>query len=118
MESSIGARPGLQKTTKSFEKVMREGGKGSGKRYANFLGGIPAGSLTRFGGGPPNSGCFGRPRKKPVSVPDSVGPKMTTEFYSPWRVTKPQSSSPKPYIDLKMPSVTASPSWVRAVGFI
>jgi len=118
MESSIGARPGLQKTTKSFEKVMREGGKGSGKRYANFLGGILAGSLTRFGRGHPSSDLFGRPRKEPGCVPDSFGPKMMTEFYFPWPVTKPRNSLPKPYIVLKMPSAIASQSWVRAVGFI
>jgi len=46
---------------------MRKAGRESEKRYANFLGGIPAGSLTRFGGGLPNSGWFGRPRKKPAA---------------------------------------------------
>jgi len=44
-----------------------EGWKESEKRYANFLGGIPAGSLTRFGGGLPNSGWFGRPAKNPAA---------------------------------------------------
>jgi hypothetical protein len=118
MESRISARPGLQKTTKSFEKAMRRGGKGSEKRYANFLGGIPGGSLTRFGAGPLNSDLFGRPLRKPGRVPDSFGPKMTTESFSRWQDTKPQNSSRRPYIDLKMQSVIASLCWAKVVAFI
>jgi len=108
MGSSISARSGLQKTTKSFEKVMRKGGKGSERRCASFLGGILGGSLTRFGAGQPNSDLLGSPRKRPASIPDSIGPKMTTEFSSPWQDTKPQNSSPRPYIDQKTLSVIAS----------
>src|SRR5467141_4090185 len=78
MESSISARRGVQKTTKFFEKVMRKGGMESEKLCANFLGGIPAGSLTRFGAGPPNSDLVGRPQEKTDSVPDNLGPTMTT----------------------------------------
>src|SRR5467141_2297799 len=104
-ESSISTRSGVQKTTKSFEKGMRMGGMGSAKRCADFLGGIPAGSLTRFGAGQPGSDLFGRPQKNLASALDNLGPKMTTESFSPWQVTKPRHSSPKPYIDLKMPSV-------------
>jgi hypothetical protein len=55
MENSINAWPGAQKTTKFFERVMRKGGKGSEKQYANFSSGIPTGSLTRFGAVPPGS---------------------------------------------------------------
>jgi len=107
MESFISAPPGLQKTTKSFEKVMREAGKGSERRCASFLGAILGGSLTRFGAGQPNSDLFGRPRKNPASIPDSFGPKMTTEYFSPWQVTRLRNLSPKPYIDQKTPSVIA-----------
>jgi hypothetical protein len=98
--------------------VTRKGGKGSEKRCANFFGGIPAGSLTRFGAGLPSSDLLGKPHKKPDSAPDSLGPMMTTEFFLPWQDIRPQSSSPKPYIDLKMPSVIASLSLARAVAFI
>jgi hypothetical protein len=77
--SSISGLLGVRKTTKSFKKVMREGGKESEKQYANFLGGIPAGSLTRSGAGQPSVDLFGKARKKPDSVPDNLGPKMTTE---------------------------------------
>jgi hypothetical protein len=107
MGSSISGLPGVQRTNKSFEKVIRKGGKGSEKRCARFLGDILVGSLTRFGAGPPNSDSFGRPRKKSDCDPDSFGPKMTTESFSSWQDTRPQSSSPKPYIDQKMPSVIA-----------
>lgn len=61
MEGPTSAGPGIQKTTKFFEKVMRKGGMESEKLCANFLGAIPAGSLTRFGAGPPNSALVGRP---------------------------------------------------------
>jgi len=62
---------------------MRKGGKGSEKRCASFFGGIPPGSLTRFGAGQPSSDLFGKARKKTGSVPDSLGPKMTTESFLP-----------------------------------
>src|SRR6266849_10626870 len=118
MESSISARPGAQRTTKSFEKAMRQGGKGSEKRWASFLGGILAGNLTRFGVGQPSLDLVRRVLRKLVCVPDSLGPKMRTESFSPWQVTKPQSSSRKHCIAPKVPSVIASLSWARAVAFI
>src|SRR5467141_3852196 len=108
MERSVSARPGVKKTTKYFEKATREGGKGSRKQCGSFFGDIPVGSLTRFGPGPPSSDLFGRARKKPGCVPDSLGPTMTTGFCSLWLDTRPQSSSPKSYIDQKTLSVIAS----------
>src|SRR5260370_1135952 len=63
-------------------------------------------------------GLVGKSPQKTASVPDSLGPKTTTESFSPWQVTKPRNSSPRPYIDPKMPSVIASLSWARAVAFI
>lgn len=118
MESSISAQSGVRKTTESSEKVMRKGGRESEKWCANFFGGIPAGSLTRFGAGQPSSDWFGRAHKKSDSVPDTPGPKMTTESSSPWQATKPRNSLPKPYIDLKTPSVIASLFWARVAVFI
>jgi hypothetical protein len=97
---------------------MKKGGRESEKPCANFFCGIPAGSLTRFGAGQPGSDLFGRPQKNLASALDNLGPKMTTESFSPWQVTKPRNSSPRHYIDLKMPFVTASLSWARAVVFI
>src|SRR5580692_6526208 len=81
MESFISGPPGVQQTTKSLETVMRKGGKGSEQRCTSFLGGIPSGSLTRSGDGQLSSDLFGRARKKSDSVPDSLGPKMTTESF-------------------------------------
>jgi len=97
---------------------MREGGRESEKRYASFLSGIHAGSRTPFGAGQPSSDWFARPSKKLDSIPANLGPRMMTEFFSPWQDTKLQNSSPKPYIDQKTPSAIASLSWARAVAFI
>jgi len=82
MENFIGARSGVQKTTKSFGRVMGKGGMGSEQQCANFLGGIPVGGLTRFGGGQLGSDSLKRTLKKYDSVRDSLGLRMTTAYCS------------------------------------
>src|SRR5271157_552458 len=118
MESPTSRRPGVQKTMKSFGKVMGGGGKENGKPCANSSGDIPAGSLTRSGGGQPHLDLFLRLSEKTDSVPGSLGPTMMIEFFSLWQGTRPQSSSAKFCIGPKLPSAIASLSWARAVALI
>jgi len=81
-----------------LRKGYGRGGKENETRCANSSGDIPAGSLTRSGGGQPRSDLFLRLPEKTDSVPGSRGPKMTTEVCSLWQGTRQQSSSAKSYI--------------------
>jgi len=118
MENFIGARSGVQKTTKSFGRVMGKGGMGSEQQCANFLGGIPCGGPHSIWGRAARLGLVEKDPKKvrqrsrqPWTEDDDrilliMAGYKTAEFIA------------KAYVGPKTPSAIASLSWERAVAFI